>query len=94
MIEVQKQIILAFTIWNTLSFPQVSRLKLRVKEDCLIINVMYKERLWWVCQLLRLKKWSDTTPSDRLPHELVYVLLYRKEKVRSAKERELAYQPC
>ena len=73
MVEVKVQIVL--TLLDLFSLPQVSRLELRIEEQCLIIHISDEERFWRRNQLFMLKTWCHSSPLNRLPYELLDVQL-------------------
>ena len=73
MVEVKVQIVL--TLLDLFSLSQVSRLELRIEEQCLIIHISDEERFWRRNQLFMLKTWCHSSPLNRLPYELLDVQL-------------------
>jgi len=58
MIKVEKEIILALA--DPLNFAQVTRLKLRIEEDCLVVNVPYVKWFGRIYQFLWFKVRSNS----------------------------------
>lgn len=62
VVKVEIQVVL--TLSDTLSLSKVSRFKLSIKKDCLIIDVANVKGFGRVCKFLRLEVGSGSTPLD------------------------------
>lgn len=59
VVKVEIQVVLTFS--DTLSFSEVSRLKLSIKKDCLLIDIVNVKGFGRVGKFIRLEVGGDTT---------------------------------
>ena len=75
VVEVQKQVVLAVS--KLFHFAEVSRLKLRVKEQGLVVNVRNVNGFGWRLQILHWKVRCDSASLYWILNELVHMNLYK-----------------
>lgn len=77
VVKVEVQIVFEFS--DTLNFSKVSRLKLSIKKDCILIDVVNVKGFGRVSKFLRLKVRGDTTALYWIPYKLSDVNLWQNK---------------